>query len=105
MDDVFCQALSKGDIDAARARLEQVISTTEAMQTDQDPNFSNAISNLVNWLIQRGCVRRVSVLEGVLKTQPPQKVLLLEISSAGKDIILHLKLRLSSRMVIHALEA
>jgi hypothetical protein len=103
VDDVFCQALNSGDITAARARLAHIVATNESMRIDKDPNFGVAIGNLVNWLMQSGCIRGVDVSEGLLKTQPPQKVIALTAKDAGNSKF-YLKLSLGRLVEIDALE-
>jgi hypothetical protein len=104
VDDVFCQALNSGDIAAAQARLAHIVATNDLMRIDKDPNFGVAIRNLVNWLMQSGCIRGVDVSEGLLKTQPPQKVLELTADHAGGNRIFYLKLGLGRLVEIEALE-
>jgi hypothetical protein len=105
VDDVFCQALNGGDIAAAQARLAHVVATNESMRIDKDPNFGVAIGNLVNWLMESGCIRGVHVSDGLLKTQPPQKVLELTAHDSGGNRKFYLKLRLGRLVEIDALES
>lgn len=104
MDDVFCQALNRGDITAAQARLAHIVATNESMRIDKDPNFGVAIDNLVKWLMESGCIQGVDVSEGLLKTQPPQKVLVLTAQDAGGNRKFYLKLRLGRLVEIDTLE-
>jgi hypothetical protein len=73
-DDEFCRALDAGNIATAKAVLVGVVSAHESMQTDEDPNFDNAIKHLEDWLMQCGCIERVTRSSGLLKSYPPAKV-------------------------------
>jgi hypothetical protein len=100
----FCRALNQGNAAKAEAILADVVSSNESMRCDSDPNFETAISHLVDWLRQSGCLVRVDVLDGILKTYPPQKKLVLTARTTGPDRIFQLKLRLGQHLEIHALE-
>ena len=76
----------------------------KSMQTDEDPNFDNAIKHLEDWLMQCGCIERVTRSSGLLKSYPPQKLLMLTTKSPGAGRIFHLKLRLGNQMEIDAFE-
>lgn len=102
--DEFCEALDQGDIAKAEVALAEVLSSNESMHSDTDPSFATAISHLVDWLMQSGCILHVEVLAGILKTYPPQKRLVLTAKAIGANRIFQLKLRLGQRMEIHALE-
>jgi hypothetical protein len=102
--DEFCQALDQGDIAKAKVVLAEVLSSNESMHSDTNPSFATAISHLVDWLMQSGCVVHVQVLNGILKTYPPQKRLVLTARAAGANRIFQLKLRLGQYMEIHTLE-
>jgi hypothetical protein len=100
----FCRALDEGDLGRAKIILGEVVSTSELMRSDTDPNFSAAIKHVVDWLTESGCVTRASVAEGVLKSLPPQKILLLGARMKGQDRTLTLRLRLARHLEVHALE-
>jgi hypothetical protein len=102
--DEFCRALDQGDVAKAEAALANVLSSNESMHSDTDPSFATAISHLVDWLMQSGCVVHVDVSDGILKTYPPQKRLVLTARTTGVNRIFQLKLRLGQRMEIHVLE-
>lgn len=103
--DEFCRAINRGDVEAAKAALAGLVSAHESMHTDTDPSFANAIKHLVDWLMQCGCIEDVELASGILKSQPPQKMLTLTTGSAAAGRIIHLKLRLGSRMEVHSFEA
>jgi hypothetical protein len=103
-DDEFCRALDTGNVAAAKAVLVGVVSAHESMQTDEDPNFDNAIKHLEDWLMQCGCIEHVTRSSGVLKSYPPQKLLMMTTKSPGAGRIFHLKLRLGNHMEIDAFE-
>lgn len=100
----FCRALDAGNIATAKAVLIGVVSAHESMQTDKDPNFVNAIKHLEDWLMQCGCIEHVTRSSGLLKSQPPQKLLILTAKAPGAGRIFHLKLRLGNHMEIEAFE-
>ncbi|MCK1604753.1 hypothetical protein IVB02_25955 [Bradyrhizobium sp. 166] len=102
--DEFCRAIDEGDVKVAMATLVGVMSADESMHTDTDPNFDNAIKHLVDWLMQCGCIEDVALSSGILKSQPPLKMLTLTTRPLGTGRIFHLKLQLGSRMEIRALE-
>lgn len=104
MDEVLCRALESENVAQAQDRLSQVISATEAMHADQDPNYSNAIGRLVSWLMESGCIGSVTVNEGLLKSQPPQKILVLKPSYASKNRTLELRLSLGSQLEVLTLD-
>ncbi|MEY9387522.1 hypothetical protein ABIF93_005779 [Bradyrhizobium japonicum] len=101
--DEFCRAIDAGDVKVAMATLVGVVSADESMHTDTDPNFGNAIKHLVDWLMQCGCIEDVELSSGILKSQPPLKVLTLTTRPPRADRF-HLKLRLGYRMEVHSFE-
>jgi hypothetical protein len=90
--DEFCRAINEGDIEVAKAALVRI------------PNFGNAIKHLVDWLLQCGCIEYVTLSNGILKSQPPQKMLTLTTRPPGAARTFHLKLSLGSHMEIHDFE-
>ena len=100
--DEFCRALDAGDIAIAEATLAGVVSAHESMHTDEDPNFGNATKQLVDWLTQCNCIEDVEISSGMLKSQPPLKMLTLTTKSPGGARIFHLKLRLGPHMEVHS---
>src|SRR4051794_15372271 len=102
--DEFCHAINGGDIVGAMGTLVTVVSGDESMHTDTDPNFGNALERLVGWLKQCGCIEEVELSSGILKSQPPLRVITLTMRPPGAGRVLHLKLRLGSRMEVHSFE-
>jgi hypothetical protein len=102
--DEFCRAIHEGDIKVAKATLVGVVSAHESMHTDTDPNFGNATKQLVDWLMQCTCIENVEISSGILKSQPPLKMLTLTARPPGVGRIFHLKLRLGSQMEVHSFE-
>lgn len=102
--DEFCRAIDEGDVQVAMATLVGVVSADESMRTDTDPNFGSAIKHLVDWLMQCNCVEDVQLSSGILKSQPPLKLLTLTTRPPEAGRIFRLKLQLGSSMEIRALE-
>lgn len=102
--DDFCRAIDEGDVKVAMATLVEVVSADESMHTDTDPNFDNAIRHLMDWLMKCGCIEDVALASGILKSQPPLKILTLTTRPPGAGRIFHLKLRLGYRMEVHSFE-
>jgi hypothetical protein len=102
--DEFCRAIDEGDVKVAMATLVGVVSADESMHTDADPSFGNATEHLVEWLMQCRCIENVELSSGILKSQPPLKLLTLKTRPPEAGRIFHLKLRLGSQMEVHSFE-
>ena len=100
----FCRAINEGDVTVAKATLAGVVSADESMHTDTDPNFGNATKQLVDWLMQCNCIEDVELSSGIMKSQPPLKMLTLTAKPPGGARIFHLKLRLGPRMEVFSFE-
>jgi hypothetical protein len=99
----FCYALEEGRADLAAAIISKVISRLNLTWSD-DPNFASQIEQLAEWLRRQICIENVFVFEGVLKTEPPQKVLSLTASIKGQRRSMTLKLCLGRNLQVHELQ-
>ena len=97
----FCDAVQNGDLPAAHAIVSEFLST--GTRWENDPSFGREITHLVEWLIKSGCIENVLVSEGMLKSEPPQKVLLLTTTIKGSYRSLVLKLNLGRHLKVHTL--
>lgn len=104
MDDIFCKALCDGMVTCAHARLARIVSATGIMNTDSDPSYRRAISAVATWLLESGCVGSVRVNEGLLKTRPPRKVLVLGYCCSDEARSFEVTLSLGHRLEVCSLE-
>ena len=103
--DAFCRAIIGSDMGAARAVLSEMVAADESMNTDTDPTFGDAIQHLVCWLSKCECIKNVGLSGGIMKSQPPQKLIVLTTGRPEAAQILHLTLVLGSRMQVLSLES
>jgi hypothetical protein len=99
----FCEVLEDGRIEVAKELIASAASGPGSTLS-HDPNFERDIQRLADWLSQKPCVAEVSVRDGVLKTEPPQKVICFTASVKGKTQAITLRLQLGRHLQIHALE-
>ena len=99
----FCDAVEQGRFEAALSliggALRGLDSTASAL-VDQE----RQIAALARWLTDRPCVRGVSVVDGVQKRLPPQKIVTVEIAGQGSVRSFQLKLSMGSRVEIVSFE-
>lgn len=99
----FCRALEEG-LHRAKVVVARFVATSVSARAHDDPRFEQQISDLVGWLGRQPCIETISVMPGVLKTEPPQKVLSIEAVTDKQRVTLRLKLRLGRGLEVLALE-
>ena len=97
-------ALNEGGLRAATSIVEEFLSAPDNARADDAPNFEQVIGRLADWLARSGGARNVRVLDGVLKSHPPQKLVQFTASVEHRERDIVLTLELGRSLKVRSLE-
>jgi hypothetical protein len=103
--EAFCQAVAAGDLAAAGAAATAAMRDDPSMRVATEIDCGPAVAKFTEWLMRCGCVTAVEATSGLLKSEPPQKLLVVETTCSASLCTLHLTLSLDQPINIVSIRA
>ena len=104
MVEAFCRAVAASDHAAARIAATEALKDELPIGVDLDPDCVAALAGFRDWLLGCRCVASVEAMSGLMKSEPPQKLLLVETKRSAFPRTLRLTLLLERPMRVVSIE-